>query len=177
MHSFVCHKLLLSFFSLLVHITFCSHLWNALSEVSYTLLKMSLWGISNQWCLCWAAFHEQNQGDCCSTANPLQLWPFRSKPYCRSEAALPFYPLRFGFSTLPPPPSSLHPPPSFAVLFFSALSLLIYVEMGWCLCCQREHSQSTALGNVQIFFFPTSKFILVLMNLTDTVVVNCILFN
>lgn len=107
MHSFVCHKLLLSFFSLLVHITFCSHLWNALSEVSYTALKMSLWGISNQWCLCWAAFHKQNQGDCCSTANPLQLWPFRSKPYCRSEAALPFYPLRFGFSTLPPPPSSL----------------------------------------------------------------------
>lgn len=37
-----------------------------------------------------------------------------------------------------------------------------------------EHS---TMGNVQIFFFPTSKFILVLMNLTDTVVVNCILFN
>lgn len=45
----------------------------------------------------------------------------------------------------PPASSSLYPPPrSLLLLSFSALSLLIYVEMVWCLCCQRQHSQSTA---------------------------------
>ena len=59
-------------------------------------------------------------------------------------SVFPFNPQYLCFSVLSPllpPPSLLPVPPLFS---YSALSLLICVEMFWCSCCQRQPSLGTA---------------------------------
>lgn len=137
-------------------------LWNCLDSfcVSYvhifftydwvsTVLRVwaSSRNIKVQWWLCTAAFISKI-GERCSTTQCSLSSPDPLDQSCTADLSLfSLFILSTSASTCFRPSASSCYPPSllpFPPLSFSALSLLICVEMFWCSCCQRQHSQGTA---------------------------------
>lgn len=141
--------------SRLVYFFSCTH------NVIFALKMVSSCNIKAHWLLCTAVIMSKisvaahhNIASAALTLQikaVLQIWA--CSPFLSSMLLLQHPPSLYPPSLPSSLPLSLPPCPPHS--FFSALSLLICVEMGWCWCCQRQHSQST-LGNMQIcpsFFF------------------------